>query len=415
MRSFRRPDQLWGRAEEDRTMFKRSLYQTLQDRLQEARRFIQVLAGPRQTGKTTLARQVLESIDLPAHYAAADEPALRDRVWVEQQWELGRLRAESSEGRGALLVLDEVQKIPGWSDVVKRLWDEDTAHGRPLRVLLLGSSPLLVQRGLAESLAGRFEMLYVPHWSFAEMRDAFGVTLDQFIYFGGYPGAAPLIGDRERWSLYIKESLIETTVSRDILLLTRVDKPALLRRLFQLACDYSGQILSYQKMLGQLQDAGNTTTLAHYLNLLGGAGMVTGLQKFTGQKVRQRASSPKLQVLNTAFIAAQSTLDLEETRGDRETWGRLAESAVGAHLVNSSFGTDIEVFYWRERSREVDFVLRRGSIVTAIEVKSGARRQALPGLAAFEEAFRPQRKLLVGGQGIGIEECLLTPARAWVS
>lgn len=383
-------------------------------RLHEPRRFIQVLAGARQTGKTTTARQALEAVSLPSHYASADEPALRDRVWLEQQWDLGRLRAKRAADGEALLVLDEIQKITGWSEVVKRLWDEDTAAGVGLKVVLLGSSPLLVQRGLGESLAGRFEILHVPHWSYAEMREAFGFGLEQFLYFGGYPGAAPLIEDRERWARYIIDSLIETMLSRDVLLLSRVDKPALLRRLFQLGCEYSGQILSYQKMVGQLQDAGNTTTLAHYLQLLAGAGMVTGLPKFAGQKVRQRASSPKLQVLNTALLTAQSSQSLEVAQEDREFWGRLTESAVGAHLLNTAVGADVEVFYWRERNREVDFVLREGRTLVAIEVKSGRRKATLSGMDAFAKAFKPTRKLLVGAGGIDLEEFLLASARTWV-
>jgi len=383
-------------------------------RLHEPRRFIQVLAGARQTGKTTTARQALEAVSLPSHYASADEPALRDRVWLEQQWDLGRLRAKRAADGEALLVLDEIQKITGWSEVVKRLWDEDTAAGVGLKVVLLGSSPLLVQRGLGESLAGRFEILHVPHWSYAEMREAFGFGLEQFLYFGGYPGAAPLIEDRERWARYIIDSLIETMLSRDVLLLSRVDKPALLRRLFQLGCEYSGQILSYQKMVGQLQDAGNTTTLAHYLQLLAGAGMVTGLPKFAGQKVRQRASSPKLQVLNTALLTAQSSQSLEVAQEDREFWGRLTESAVGAHLLNTAVGADVEVFYWRERNREVDFVLREGGTLVAIEVKSGRRKATLSGMDAFAKAFKPTRKLLVGAGGIDLEEFLLASARTWV-
>ena len=383
-------------------------------RLREPRRFLQVLAGPRQAGKTTLARQAIDLLGVSAHYASADEPTLRGRLWIEQQWELGRLKAREAGRGGALLVLDEVQKVPGWSETVKRLWDEDGAGRVRLKVLLLGSAPLLVQRGLTESLAGRFELIRVPHWSFAEMREAFGWALDQYLYFGGYPGAAPLIGDRDRWARYVLDSLIETTISRDILLLTRVDKPALLRRLFQLGCDYSGQVLSYQKMLGQLQEAGNTTTLAHYLDLLAGAGMLTGLAKFSGQRVRQRGSSPKLLVLNTALMTAPAPLDLEAARRDREFWGRLVESAVGAHLINSAVGTRVELSYWRERNCEVDFVLRAGRRVAALEVKSGRTRETPGGLEAFSRAFRPHRVLLVGSQGISIQDFLLRPAEAWV-
>ena len=286
---------------------------------------------------------------------------------------------------------------------------------RPLKVALLGSAPLLVAQGLTESLAGRFELLHLPHWSFAEMRAAFGFSLDQYLFYGGYPGAAPLVRQPQRWARYIADSLIETSISRDVLLLTRVDKPALLRRLFELACRYSGQALSYTKMLGQLHDAGNATTLAHYLDLLGGAGLVTGLQKYAGDVARSRGSSPKLQVLNTALLTAQSGLTLAEARADGEFWGRLVESAVGAHLANAAVGGECALYYWRERNQEVDFVVKAGRRLVAIEVKSGRAPQAHRGTAAFVAAFKPQRSLLVGGDGIELGEFLSRPALHWIS
>ncbi len=392
--------------------FRRPHAAELARRLAEPRRFIQVVAGARQVGKTTLVQQVTGAARCPVHFASADEPTLRGHEWIAEQWESARLAVGRA---GAILVLDEVQKAAGWSESVKRLWDEDARARRPLKVVVLGSAPLLVQKGLTESLAGRFELLHLPHWSLAEMRAAFGFSLDQYLYFGGYPGAAPLAGEERRWQRYILDALVETTIARDVLLLSRVDKPALLRRLFELGCRYSGQVLSYTKMLGQLHDAGNTTTLAHYLELLGGAGLLTGLAKYAGRAVRQRASSPKLQVLNTALISAQSGLSLEESRTDRESWGRLVESAVGAHLANWAAARECELFYWRERNREVDFVVRAGRAVTAIEVKSGRGRDAHPGLSAFAEAFRPTRKLLVGGDGIPVAEFLLEPVAHWVT
>ncbi len=392
----------------------RPLAKELAHHLIGPRRFIQVVTGPRQVGKTTLVQQVVERSRLIAHFASADEPALRGRDWVEQQWEAARLAARNAGKAGTVLVLDEIPKIPGWSETVKRLWDEDTRARRPLKVVLLGSAPLLIARGLTESLAGRFEVLHLPHWSYAEMRTAFGWSLEQYLFYGGYPGAAPLVGEPARWTRYIADSLIETTISRDVLLLTRVDKPALLRRLFLLSCHYSGQVLSYTKMLGQLQDAGNATTLAHYLELLAGAGMVMGLQKYAGDAARQRGSSPKLQVLNTALMTAQSGLRLEQARADREFWGRLTESAVGVHLGNAATRGVAEIFYWRERNREVDFVVRAGRAVAAIEVKSSRAHGAFPGMAAFTEAFRPSRKLLVGTGGIPLEEFLAQPVKHWV-
>src|SRR5712691_7555501 len=360
--------------------FRRPQAAELARRLEERRRFIQVVAGARQVGKTTLVQQVCEAAGLPVRFASADEPTLRGAGWIAQQWEAARSAARRD---AAILVLDEVQKAVGWSESVKRLWDEDTRARRRLKVVLLGSAPLLVQHGLSESLAGRFETLPLPHWSLAEMRSAFGWSVDQYVFHGGYPGAAPLIRNNSRWARYILDSLVETTISRDVLLLSRVDKPALLRRLFQLGCSYSGQILSYTKMLGQLQDAGNTTTLAHYLDLLAGAGMLAGLPKYAGQAIRQRGSSPKLQVINTALMTAQTGLTLKEARRDPAFWGRLVESAVGAHLANAAAAGVCDLYYWRDRDREVDFVARAGRTLTAIEVKSGRARDAQPGMAAF--------------------------------
>lgn len=394
--------------------FRRDFGVTLAARLKEPRRFVQVVAGPRQVGKTTLVRQVLEELALPSRFVSADEPTLRDRSWISVQWEAARFLARDAPDRGAVLALDEVQKIPDWSETVKRLWDEDTAAGLPLHVVLLGSAPLPMERGLAESLAGRFEILRLPHWSFDEMSAAFGFSVDQYLYFGGYPGAATLVGDPARWRRYVLDSLVETTISRDVLLMARVDKPALLRRVFELGCRYSGQILSYTKMLGQLQDAGNTTTLAHYLELLAGAGMLAGIPKFAGEAVRQRGSSPKLQVLNTALLTALSGLTPAEARADHEFWGRLTESAVGAHLANAAATGTCELFYWRDRNREVDFVIRTGRMLVAIEVKSGRAPATLPGLTAFADAFRSQRSLLVGGDGIPVEEFLSRSVEHWL-
>ena len=395
--------------------FKRDVFKILLERMQEPRRFLQVLTGPRQVGKTTLVRQLLAELDMPAYYTSADEPTLQDRAWLNQQWDIARSVVRQGKRSGpAVLVVDEVQKVQGWSETVKRLWDEDTHTEVPLRVLLSGSSPLLIQSGLSESLAGRFELIHVPHWSFTEMHGAFGWTVEQYVYFGGYPGAAPLVADEPRWRRYIVDSLIETTISRDILLLTRVDKPALLRRLFHLGCEYSGRILSYQKMQGQLQDAGNTVTLAHYLDLLGGAGLLTGLPKYAGQEVRRRGSSPKLQVLNTALMTALADTTFAGLAADPDRRGRLVESAVGAHLCNSVRGTQARVQYWLHRNREVDFVLVSGKSVVAIEVKSARRKTHLPGIAAFCEMFPVKRQLLVGAQGIPLEGFLKRPALEWL-
>lgn len=394
--------------------FRRAALVDLVGRLREPHRHLQVVAGPRQVGKTTLVEQALAEIERPHWFVSADEPALRDRAWIAAQWERARQLARQATPSGAVLALDEIQKVPGWSETVKRLWDEDRRARRPLAVVLLGSAPLLMQQGMTESLAGRFEVLHLPHWTFTEMRQAFGFELDRYLYFGGYPGAAPLAGDPPRWRRYILDSLVETTIARDVLLLVRVDKPALLRRLFELGCRYSGQVLSYTKMLGRLHDAGNTTTLAHYLELLSGAGMLTGLPKYTGAEVRTRASSPKLQVLNTALVTAQSGLSPEEMLGDPELRGRLVESAIGAHLANAAATGRCELFYWREGNLEVDFVVRAGRRLMALEVKSGRAPVAHSGLATFAERFRSARPLLVGGDGVSVNEFLARPVEDWL-
>lgn len=391
-------------------MFSRLQLATLTTRLEETPRFLQILAGPRQVGKTTLARQAMSAFRGESHYATADLPAPPDAAWIEQQWLLARLAA----ARGpTLLVLDEIQKVPRWSEIVKRLWDEDRFAERRLQVVLLGSSQFLMQQGLGESLSGRYELIRVPHWSYAEMRAAFNWDVERYICFGGYPGAAVLTEDEFRWRSYVLDAIIEPALSRDVLQTTRIDKPILLRRLFTLGCTYSGQVLSYQKMVGQLQDAGNTTTLAHYLMLLSSAWLLTGLDKFAGDLARSRSASPKLLALNTALMTAQLTGKSDTMRRDTELWGRLVESTVGAHLVNSAV-PGMEVSYWRERNREVDFVLRHGDRVLAIEVKSGRGKGALSGLKAFADSFGTGSGLVVGSSGVPLETFLSTPPGDWL-
>lgn len=396
-------------------MYKRPIYQKILSRIKGSKGFMQVLAGPRQVGKSTLAHQIKDTISFPSHYASSDASALSDAKWIEQQWEIGRLKAkEATSHEGALLILDEIQKIPDWSNTVKRLWDEDAANKLNLKVLLLGSATLLIQTGLGESLAGRFEVIPVPHWSYEECRDAFNWTLDQYIYFGGYPGAACLIKDEDRWSQYIIDSIIETGISRDIMLLTRIHKPALLRRVFELGCHFTGHIFSYQKMLGQFQEAGNSSTLAHYLELLSVAGLVGGLQKFSPDPFRQRASSPKLQVYNTALYTAQGHLSFEGIKRDREAWRNLIEATIGAHLVNASLGNKLEVFYWKEGNYEADFVIRKREIIATITIRPFKKGVRPGGINIFSEMYNPAHNISVGEGGIPLDKFLLTPVTAWV-
>lgn len=390
-------------------MIKRQIYSILFQRLKENRSYIQVLLGPRQVGKTTLALQIAEDLTKPVPYVSADLATLQDLHWIKQQWDIARLKVDPE--KGGLLIIDEVQKIPHCSDLIKQLWDEDSRLKINLQLIILGSSPWLMQKGLTESLAGRFEILPITHWSYQEMKNSFGWDIQKFIYFGGYPGSVQTIKNNEhdRFMNYINDALIETTISRDILLMTQVNKPVLLRRLFQLGCQYSSQILSFNKMLGELQEAGNTTTLAHYLDLLAGAGLLAGIKKYASQAVRQKAGSPKLMVYNTALMSAQSFKSFNEAQDDKAYWGRLVESACGAYLLNAIRGTPVELFYWREGHLEVDFILKKGSSLVAIEVKSGYEGIKHAGLDAFNEKFKPKACFLVGEGGLSIEEFLTTP------
>lgn len=386
-------------------MYERPYLKQVRSRIEESRKFIQVILGPRQVGKTTMVTQLLSQLSIPSTYESADAISATNSAWLVQVWETARLKMRISGTMEYLLVIDEIQKIDNWSEVVKQQWDKDSREKVNIKVILLGSSRLLIQKGLTESLAGRFETLYLAHWSFEEMEGAFGWSIQQYIYFGGYPGSASLINDEERWKSYIKDSLIETSISKDILMLTRVDKPALLKRLFELGCLYSGQILSFTKITGQLQDAGNTTTLANYLRLLSDCGLLAGLEKYAGDVIRKRSSSPKFQIYNSALLTSQGNETYSDTIENPQMWGRLVESSVGAHLLNHSISERYNLHYWREGNNEVDFILEKGDKVIGLEVKSGASTENT-GMKIFNEKFLPNKMLLVGSGGIPYNEFL---------
>ena len=411
--------------------FERAQVRELCDLLQAGPKFMIAIFGPRQTGKTTIVRQALERTEIPGRLLAIDsrdQPLPRpwpsigslppvisppgSTEWLVRQWRAARAEAELG-GRGFVLVLDEIQKLPHWSETVKGLWDADRSRDSPLRVVLLGSAPLLLQSGLRESLMGRFLPLPVTHWTYEEMSDGFGFSLDEFLYFGGYPGPAHIRGNPRLWKAYMAESIVAPAIDRDLLAMTRVDKPALLRRLFDAASDYSGQIVSYSKLLGQLQDAGNTTTLARYLDLMSQVGLVAGLWKYSGADIRSRASSPKLNVLNTSLMTAGSTYSFDEARNDRTFWGRIVESAIGAHLVNTAT-SGIDVQYWRDGSDEVDFVLKGGPRVVGIEVKSGGTLRQTRGTEKFQAKPAVDHCFVVGGGGVPLDEFLSAPAAHWL-
>ena len=386
-------------------MIERDLLQSFTKRILEPRKFIQVLMGPRQVGKTTMAAQMLEKANIPYIFESADAVSAINSAWIEQIWETARLKMRVQPAKEFILVIDEIQKIPNWSENVKRLWDKDTLNGTDIKLVLLGSSRLLLHKGLTESLAGRFETMYLGHWSFLEMEKAFNWNADQYAWFGGYPGGAELIEDEDRWKNYINNSLIETSVSKDILMLTRVDKPALLKRLFELGCQYSGQILSFTKIQGQLQDAGNTTTLSHYLSLLDTAGLLAGIEKYAANVIRKRSSSPRFQVHNNALLSAQKNENFEEIMQKPAEWGHIIESSVGAHLINHAISQNYSVYYWRERNDEVDFVLERRGKIIAVEVKSNDS-QNNRGLEVFKNKFMPDKLYLVSNRGLSWQEFL---------
>lgn len=386
-------------------MYKRSEYQIIRKRLEEPRKFIQVVMGPRQVGKSTVVKQVLQDIDLPFLLFSADNVPASNSAWVSNCWAAVRSQKESKAYGCVILVIDEIQKIANWSEVVKKEWDDDTFHNLDIRVLLLGSSRVMLEKGLSESLAGRFEEIRMSHWSYAEMKECFGYTLDQYMFYGGYPGAAELIAEPDRWEQYIQSAIIDTTINKDILMDTPISKPALLRQTFELGAAYSGEVLSLSKMLGSLQDAGNTVTLAGYINLLDESGMLCGIQKYSIDTSRRRASIPKLQVYNNALKAIFYPYTFEQAILDRRAWGRIFESSIGAWLVSQAFVHRFEVFYWRERDLEVDFILRKKGIVIAIEVKSNAEKNT-KGLNAFKERFNPKSAFIVGDGGISPSDFL---------
>ena len=386
-------------------MYKRTEYQLIRRRLEEPRKFIQVVMGPRQVGKSTVVKQVLQDLDAPYQLFSADNVPAGNTAWVSNCWSAVRSLKENKRLDGYILVIDEIQKITNWSEAVKKEWDDDTFHDRNIKVLLLGSSRVMLEKGLSDSLSGRFEEIRMTHWSYPEMGDCFDFTLDQFLFYGGYPGAAGLIGDHDRWEQYIQSAIIDATINKDILMNTPISKPALLRQTFELGASYSGELLSLNKMLGSLQDAGNTVTLAGYVNLLDESGLMRGLQKFSIDMARRRASIPKFQIYNNALKMVYNPHTFDQAIMDRKEWGRIFESGIGAWIVSQAFVHRFEVFYWRERSDEVDFILRKKGVVVAVEVKSSAEKNT-KGLGVFRDMFHPASAFVVGDGGISAEEFL---------
>lgn len=387
-------------------MYKRYQFSLLKERLEEPRMFIQAIVGPRQVGKSTMVKQVLEEIDIPYTFESADAVDPNDRGWIANMWESARARMRFGNLNEYLLVIDEVHKIDDWSNLVKKEWDADTFHNVNLKVVVLGSSRLLLKSGLNESLAGRFELIRMTHWSYPEMRDAFGWSLEQYIYFGGYPGSAPLIGNESRWKRYVKDAIVNPSIEKDVLQTKIIYKPALIKQLFELGCSYSGEELSLNKMVGQLQDAGNVTTLASYLETLSEAELLCGMQKYANDQARKYNSIPKLMTYNPALFTIQVGKGFENEAVTPKRWGRWVETTVGANILCHAEEYDYKVYYWRENSLEVDFILQKEDKLIAIEVKSG-RRTTNDGLPAFRDKFHPFSAFVVGSGGVPVDEFLL--------
>lgn len=385
--------------------YRRLQYNEIQSRINEPRNRIQVIVGPRQVGKSTLIGQILEECTFPYGSYSADDIVNADANWLMQIWETQRLKMETAGEAKRLLVVDEIQKITNWSETVKAEWDRDTREKRELIVVLLGSSRMLIEKGLTESLAGRFELIRLTHWTFNEMRDCFGWSLPQYIYYGGYPGAAQYINNENRWRNYVRDSLIEPSISKDVLMNTNILKPQLLRQLFEIGSNYSGELLSLTKVAAQMQDAGNVTTLAGYLHLLDECNLLCGLQKYAEDNARKYNSIPKFQVYNSALRNVYADEDFIDAIQNPKSWGRYVESAIGAYLVSQAQIVGYKVFYWRDKNDEVDYVLTCRNRKVAIEVKSG-RRTTNTGIKKFAEKYHPHRTVVVGSGGLSIEEFL---------
>jgi predicted AAA+ superfamily ATPase len=382
-------------------MYRRPQSYELERRLAEPRRFIQIILGPRQVGNTTLVRQALDGCDKPTFSISADDLEMTGREWLIEKWK--RARSIATASGSCVLSVDEIQRVPDWSSIVKRLWDEDTASGCRVQVVLTGSSTTLIRKGMSESLAGRFEVLRAGHWSWPEMRDAFGVLLDEYLIVGGYPGPMEFRSTPDRWRDYMQQSIIESTLALDVLSLERIDKPALLRNLFILGTSMSTQIVSLQKLLGQLQDSGNAATIAQYLSLLSDSGLLTGIEKYTATAVRSRAASPKLISTAPALLSAILGLSGSAESIDPTLRGQIVESAVGSQLLGLTRGTTTFVKYWREGNAEVDFVLQSPRQLVLIEVKSGDSRRAYRGAEQFRKMHGDARLIVVGGDGMRLD------------
>lgn len=386
-------------------MYQRRHLNILKSRMAEPRRRMQIVMGPRQVGKSTLVGQFTEGTSVPFDFFAADNVNRFDNSWIPNKWQQARMRMDIHSEQEHILIIDEVQKINDWSEQVKKEWDEDSRSHRNLKVILLGSSRLLLQKGLEESLEGRFETIKMGYWDWQEMHEAFGFSMDEYVYFGGFPGLAPDVQDEDRWRNLMEDSIISPILTRDILEIEEIRNPALLRQVFELACTESAKELSLTKMQGTM-NSGTVPTIKNYLDILSKSMTVQPLQNYSSSRIREKQSIPKMQVFNNAFRNRFGTFSFDEARVDPSEWGRQVESAVGAHLANRAMTDDYELFYWRnERRQECDYVLRKGQSLVAIEVKSGSVDKTV-GFEKFKEQFADKitAAFIVGPQALSLED-----------
>ncbi len=358
----------------------------LSDKLSRYPHLVQVLIGPRQVGKTTSIIAFLKQHYADGfHYYNSEEHFQSSNQWVQECW-------YKAQKQNKVLVIDEVQKIPDWAQVIKAMWDQQQLSGRKIKCIVLGSSSLSIQKGLSESLAGRFMLTQAFHWNYTESKEGYNLSWEEYLEIGGYPGAYPMRENLSDWQNYVKNSLVQAVIEKDILLNHTVKSPALFRQCFEILTSYPAQEISYTKLLGQLQNKGNTDLIKHYLSLFEGAFLIKQLSKFSAGKIRQKASSPKIIPLCPAFYYMQTLSALTSKEK-----GRIFELIVGMALLRSGY----EMFYWRDGQYEVDYVLKFGKNLWAIEVKSGQSKKA-NGLLRFNQLY-PDAKMVMINQENYIE------------
>ena len=339
-------------------------------RMDETSPLLQIIQGPRQVGKTTALQQYYDSNHkrTPIHFVSGD--VISSALWIQEQWQIAR-DAEK------ILIIDEIQKIPNWSEMIKKLWDEDKRKRLKPKCILTGSSSLSLQKGLSESLTGRFESISANHWSYQQSNQLHIMDLDEYLIYGGYPKSYSFMKDKKRWVDYITHSIVETVIGKDILMQAYVKSPALFRQAFYLLTSFPAQVISYNKLLGQLQDKGNIDLIKSYIELYESAYLIKTIQKFSGSEIRKKTSSPKIIIMAPALASFHR---IESLTDDER--GRIFESAVGAEFIKAQF----KPYYWADGDYEVDFVLEYKKNLIAIEVKSGKKKRS-SSLEVFKKKY----------------------------